>query len=104
MYRRGSFQPAHVLTSAAHADLLTTLDPWLADRRRQCDVVEAFGPASWRRGDVLAYATADPADPMVVFVAHNDAVTAAWTSEERFPEGLRLTTAGKELLANRPAS
>lgn len=103
-HRRGWFRPTAVLTPEAHADLLTTFEPWLADRRRQCDVVEAFGPPSWRHGNALAYATADPADPMVVFVAHDDAITAAWTSEELFPEGLRLTTAGKELLAERPTS
>lgn len=103
-HRRGWFRPSAVLTSEAHTDLLATLEPWLADRRRQCDVVEAFGPPSWRHGNALAYATGDPADPVVVFVAHDDAITAAWTSEELFPNGLRLTTAGKELLAERPTS
>ena len=103
LYSRGWFRPDHLLTAAQHADLLTGLDLWLADPRTRIEAVEAFGPPSWRHAGVFAYATADPADPMVVFGSHDGTITAAWTSEHRFPRGLRSTSAGKKLIASRPS-
>ena len=47
--------------------------------------------AAWPYQDTLTYGF------------HGDVVASARTSEGRFPAGLRLTPAGKERLARRPA-
>ena len=103
-HERDWFRPDAVLDPAVHKAFLDGLDLWLVDPRTRTEVLEVLGPPSWKHGDVIVYVTADPADPTLVLAFHEDTVAVAWTSERRFPAGLRLTPAGKERLASRPAS
>ncbi|ACU70625.1 hypothetical protein Caci_1704 [Catenulispora acidiphila DSM 44928] len=97
----GWFRPDAVLDPVAHKAFLDGLDLWLVDPHTRAEVLELLGPPSWKHSEVIAYVTADPADPALVLGFHDDIVASAWTSEGRFPAGLRLTPAGKERLASR---
>lgn len=102
-HQRGWFRPDAVVDPAVHKAFLDGLDLWLGDPRTRTEVLELLGRPSWKHGEVIAYVSADPADPTLVIGFHEDIVASAWTSGQVFPAGLRLTPAGKERVASRTA-
>ncbi len=111
-HRRGWLALDRVLSQAEHRSMRDALPAWCAVDRAWSDVSAAFGEPSLvfggpnpRTSKALAYATADPEDPLLVLHLWNDhdsdrpepALLAARVGGTLLPEAFTFTPLGRRV-------